>query len=483
MNNKTYRDILDSAAADSLSRTTNLMPKISARLERKPLMTSLRTRPLLALLIAILILFALSGAVYALGRAFGYIPGIGLVDQDAPIQVLAEPVSQEQQGISVTISRVVADSTRTFISYQVDGIPFVENELPACLNTPELRLPDGTSLENQTGSGGTPVLRNGEFLHYATEEVYSPIPGKVSEVTFVLSCTLPQETDAQEWRLLLKLSPAPANFATPVVEAGATYSAFSPVRETPSTLQSETAKPRGSEPTLQKTPANLSMNSGFSLDQVLELPNSYVLIGKFTDAGDLGGPLYMTTSSDSDYMPHIEDANGNPIPFKVRDDLRPDPDWDVAYYFAYEIPRPVTTPLKLTVDQVNLRKHNTAQTKFDTGDNPQAGQEWKLDQPVKLGESEFVVNSIVFLGNGYQFNLSAGTLPAGVAPDIEIVDRTLSPYQFEGISSRVDNSKEKGVYTLTLTTPGLPPTGPLTINWGLEEYIPISGPWSLVWTP
>ena len=71
MNRKPYRDILDSAAADSLSRHTNLWPKISARLERKPLMTSLRARPILALLLALLILFALSSAVYALSRVVG----------------------------------------------------------------------------------------------------------------------------------------------------------------------------------------------------------------------------------------------------------------------------------------------------------------------------------------------------------------------------------------------------------------------------
>ena len=132
MKKKPYRDILDSAAADSLHGHTNLWPNIAARLERKPLMMTLRTRPILALLIAFLILFALSGVVYALGRAFGYIPGIGVVDQSVPIRVLAEPITGKQQGISVTVSKVVADSSRTFISYRVAGIPLGENGFPAC---------------------------------------------------------------------------------------------------------------------------------------------------------------------------------------------------------------------------------------------------------------------------------------------------------------------------------------------------------------
>ena len=95
MNKKTYHDILDSAADDSLSHNTDLWPSVSTRLERKSPMMTLRTRPVAAVLIALLILFALSGVVYALGRAFGYIPGIGIVDQSVPIRVLAEPVLRQ----------------------------------------------------------------------------------------------------------------------------------------------------------------------------------------------------------------------------------------------------------------------------------------------------------------------------------------------------------------------------------------------------
>ena len=160
MNRKPYGDILDFAAADSLSKNTNLWPKISAQLERKPLIMALRTRPILALLIALFILLALSGVAYALGKSLGYIPGVGLVDQSAPIRVLAEPVTVKQQEISLTVSQVVADATRTFINYRVDGIPFVENERPACSSLPEMRLSDGSTLETTGGGEGIPGCEN-----------------------------------------------------------------------------------------------------------------------------------------------------------------------------------------------------------------------------------------------------------------------------------------------------------------------------------
>jgi hypothetical protein len=139
--------------------------------------------------------------------------------------------------------------------------------------------------------------------------------------------------------------------------------------------------------------------------------------------------------------------------------------------------------LTITVDSVNIRKYHTAQIQFDAGDRPQVGQEWNLDQIVELGGSEFVVDSVTFLGNGYTFNLSSGNLPEGVTPDMDIVDRSSSPYPFDNIDSRQVPAGNKVLYTITLTTQSPPPTGNLTVNWGLDEFIPQAGPWSLVWTP
>ena len=182
-------------------------------------------------------------------------------------------------------------------------------------------------------------------------------------------------------------------------------------------------------------------------------------------------------------LPHIEDANGNPVSFKVRQDIRPEPEWNVAYHWAYEIPKPVAAPLTITVDRVNIWKRNTAQFPFDAGEQPQAGQEWGLNQAVRLGSSEFVVESVTFLGNGYRFLLSSENLPAGVTPNIDLVVRSSGPYQFDSIDSRVDNSGNKAIITLTLSTTSPPPAGNLMVTWWLDEDIPQPGPWSLVWTP
>lgn len=452
MNDRTYFKVLDDTAADTISDQIDLMPRISARLERKSLMTTMRARPVVTIIVVLLALLILTTVVYALGRSLGYIPGVGIVEQNSPLRILAKPVTVEQQGISVTVSKVVADSTRTFISYRVDGIPLVENGIPPCITTPELHLPDGSNLENKSGSGGNAIMRNGNFMYYETEDVYSPIPNGSNHVIFVLSCVLPNATGPEYWNLPLDLVPAPAGYATPAVEIAVTAD--------------------GGE---NKT--------GLHLEKALELADSYILIGKFTDGGDLRGPLYMSTASDSDYLPHIEDANGNPVSFKVREDARPDPDWDVAYYWAYEIPKPVTAPLKITVDRVSIRKHSTAQLQFDAGDHPQVNREWKLNQPVEVGGYRFVLDTITFIGNGYVLNLSYENLPESVTFYVNFIDTPSNPFQFDNTSEIENHAGNKVLHTITLTSINPPPTGKLIVEWQLDESIPQPGPWSLIWTP
>src|SRR5512134_162777 len=83
MNDNRMKDVLEKIAHRGIPENTNLWPNISARIERKSPMMTLRTRPLVAILIVFLILLVLSSTAYALGRMLGYIPGIGMVEQTA----------------------------------------------------------------------------------------------------------------------------------------------------------------------------------------------------------------------------------------------------------------------------------------------------------------------------------------------------------------------------------------------------------------
>src|SRR5574340_1016559 len=91
----------------------DLWPRIAAGLnERKSLMQIIRTRPLLIVIAAVIVLLLLTGVAYAIGNVLGYIPGVGFV-QPGSLRILAEPVTQARAGVTVTIEQVVADSERT----------------------------------------------------------------------------------------------------------------------------------------------------------------------------------------------------------------------------------------------------------------------------------------------------------------------------------------------------------------------------------
>jgi hypothetical protein len=165
----------------------------------------------------------------------------------------------------------------------------------------------------------------------------------------------------------------------------------------------------------------------------------------------------------------------------VREDLRPDPNWDVAYYWAYEIPKPVAAPLTITVDRVNIRRDSTAQIQFDAGDQPKAGQEWDLHQTVQVGIYIFTLEKITFIGNGYVLSWSHKQLPQSVSSYVSLVDDPSNPFQFDNQDESETLVGHEVQQTLTLTAQTPPPTGHLTVEWQLEENIPQPGPWSLVW--
>jgi hypothetical protein len=110
---RTYRQVLDSVAGTHIPDDLDLYPRVRARLnQRRTLMQTLRARPALAIALVILALLLLTGAAYAIGRITGYIPGIGLIDQSAPLRVLAEPVMVTRQAITLTVERAVLSADK-----------------------------------------------------------------------------------------------------------------------------------------------------------------------------------------------------------------------------------------------------------------------------------------------------------------------------------------------------------------------------------
>ena len=117
---------------------TDLMHR--ANMKGRHALRSFHLRPVWIALLAVITLLIGSTLIIgpqrvfaAVRQLFGYIPGVGIVEQSSGIRVLAKPVSVKKNGITVTVNQVVADATRTFMAYSVVGIPsWDKSGFPIC---------------------------------------------------------------------------------------------------------------------------------------------------------------------------------------------------------------------------------------------------------------------------------------------------------------------------------------------------------------
>jgi hypothetical protein len=445
-------------------------------------MKLVQARPLAAILIALLTLLIVSGVAYAIGKMTGYIPGVGLVNQSGSLRILAEPVVVVRDGITVAVNQMVADLDRTTLSYVLDGIPIRRNESFMCYASPSLQLPNGSTLELVGGGSGGFGGEVGTLTRFETTVYYPPVPVDVDQITFTLACVLPEGTGPENWQLPLVLIPAPEGFVTPAAEVDATFVGAGPkfdVEPTPTFEVELTAFE--SDPTFPSTPTPVPNGSGLYLERVIELPDSYILVGNFTDAGDLPGS-FLATSSAYDYVPRIEGRDGNPVAFQIRDDIKPAVAWGSVHYWAYEIAKPVDGPITITLDEITTDTSTTVRFDLDTGPNPQTGQMWQLDLPLHLGRYNYVIDSVEMLEDGYIFRFHSGVdVPEGTSFILDIVGSS----QERGPSAAEEDrrSKDRVRYSQSINYLVPPPTGQLTVDLTLTESVPLQGPWTLTWTP
>ena len=389
MNEKRLKDRLENIARRGVPENINLWPNISARVERKLLIMKLRPRPFVTILIALLILLVLSGVVYALGRSLGYIPGIGLVDQSAPIRVLSEPVSQTRDGITVTVNEAVLTSSKTVIVFTVENIPQEhlsrDIAVPGCgmnaADRTKLRLPDGTEMEHLGAESG------GWGVGYKATYSFAPLVADMNEATLVIPCiegaspgTLPEN-----WELSLYFIPArPEITVIPVTE-------LTPVQEASS-----------ADPLV--------------IERTVETDKGYLLVGTFNSNGLPQGAQAMDFST----YPTMTDANGQNVLYDFANSQLEVPAMLPpvgSFPWAFEvIGKQHAWPLTITVSAVAAQyPQEQARFEFEAGTNPQEGQVWTLDQDLQLVNVPVRVLRAYRTADGYGFDFESDTFFHGVS--------------------------------------------------------------------
>lgn len=337
---------------------------------------------------------------------FGYIPGVGIVDQSAPIRVLSEPVTVTRDKISITVTSATLTGDKAHIEYRIFGVPgsaYPDREdVIGCSQQPYLRLPDGAQI-NQINNNFQPVPVNVNKAVFVIPCIFNTLPGKVPE----------------NWQLAISFVPSPPNLTVmPVIELSPSPLAS----QTPGTSALPVNISPTQETTVSDTPVGPIANA-VTVSKVIETSDGYILIGQFQPHLQSGELFQQTGAAE------IRDAGGKKVSYTVPQDIQPDagnPDQGV-YGWAFQFKAAgLAYPLTITFPGVHIvlaDPNATAEFTFDAGPNPQPGQEWTPDQEVQLaGHILKVVWISVDSRNGYSFMFHVD--PKVFKADLQIVGYT-----------------------------------------------------------
>lgn len=400
-------------------------------------------------------------------RWLGYVPEIGFVETGEGLRVLQTPVTQERDGVTITVEQVVADADRTTVVYTVEGLGLQhrpDGEAGVnCAASPLLRsAADGKELFLNGGQG------NGWPSGYRAQLVFPPLAKQEKAVTLLIPClenTSPG-TAPEDWEIHLALQPAPEGFqALPVIEVG------------PTTAATQGPDPAADLPAGRATSAE-AHGVHFQVERLVELEDGYLIQGSLdwqnTEFGLAGFSAYEL---------QVRDAAGHAVLVEPADDapgeLKGDPyaqkrqTWRVR-----TASRQYSSPLTLTLPSVTIDQAVDLSFELDLGANPQPRQTWELDQVLEVEGREVTVKAVSLVSSpdgragtyGLDFSLYAD-------PDQLL---SVSLWDPDNHSARIVSSggfDGRGMIRQSFTYDTLP-TGLHRIQITQAAY-PLHGPWTV----
>lgn len=405
MKHKNPTQVFDEIAQTHLGRDINLSLAIQAKL-RKEHQRKMNTKKLatltITLAIAFGILFSIPSVAQAMRRLFGFLPGIGRVEQSVPLRVLAEPVQSQKGETTLRVEWGVIDSEKTVLLFKVENLPAgTEAGSPQmlCKELPWLRLPDGTIHPGRTESGdfwGSGYSRRMEF---------SPLPATLNQAVLVLPCFEQAAliSGAEAWEMPLRfMDAAPQMTVYPIVDL-------------PTPISVLTALPAS---TLPQDETSLAEQLSLVLEQTVQTDEAVILMGALTTDSDDFRIQYVNSED-----VHLVDGNGKEIPLE-EDPALADPQQgssDGRLPLTYRttgtlVPGQAT----FSVDRVWVGLKESVVFPFDPGANPQPGQKWSLNQSVEIGGTSILIREVTLneTGDGLTFTLD---LPEDVS-ELSLMD-------------------------------------------------------------
>ena len=387
--------------------------------------------------------------VYAeFAKLFGYLPGVGIVDQSTSIRVLAEPVTVTRDEISITVTSATLTGDKTYLDYRIFGVPGSaypdQEDLMGCTTAEYLRLPDGTRIER-------------------IDNDFAPVPAGIDTANFVIPCifnTLPGTTP-ENWEISLHFVPAPPDLTMmPVVE----LSPSPQIRLTPDgSISGPSVAPEANPVTVNK---------------VIETSDGYILIGQFQPQ-TLPGESFQPTD-----MMQITDATGKIISYSypegVSEGINQVENGNSGSGWAAQFKAAgLTYPLTISFSGVLLSPvdpNASTEFTFDAGSDPQPGQEWVLNQDIQLaGHTLKLVSITATSGGGYSFHFETG-------PEVFSASVQILGYAPNGGGGGGPGGLTNGTFNVSLSY-GQLPTGVLTVVLSNLTLIGDPVTWQGQWSP
>jgi hypothetical protein len=431
-----------------------------------------RLRPAWGILLGLALLVVV--AILAIGpqrvaaemkKLFGYIPGFGIVEQNAPLRVLAEPVIVTRAGITVTVSQAFLTKDTTMLTYSWEGVPWSDyphNETsPGCGVSSNLRLPDGTLLASN-GGGGSAQAFTADF---------PPLPAALSQATFVLPCLLDTSPGQapENWALSLRFIPVPASLTLmPVIDV------------TPS------MEPQINTPAATAIPAALPGLYGLRLavDKYIPLADGYYLLGHtdWTDAR-------ITSAAPGEWALKAYDSLGQELAIEPVEEplegLTLGPNQWLYHLYGKNFHAPIT----LRASQMDVTFQPSVRLTLDlrsdgfVGSDAQLGTVWKLaGLPLDLPGLPASVSQVTYMQQGdlkgFQLGITAGPALQGLPLTIES-GLDISGLSEENSAGGSNRDEASGLVLSTILT-NAKITFPLVMSTSTAT---VNGPWETSWNP
>ena len=403
------------------------------------------------------ILMSATAVAAAVQRWFGYVPGFGMVSSGQIRE--AEPVSITQDGFTLRVDKAILSSEKTLVRYSLAGIPAdMQTNTPTCseVNAEQvMRLPDGRQLEVQGFSTSNA---------YEAEAIFAPMPADVNDATLIINCidNTSREQVPQHWEV-------PLHFVT-----ASSALTVMPALEIPPTVASPST-----------TTAHLQ-DGLITLKTIVPIQDGYILSGTIMVTPPAGSKVEIDYSNFLENTT-ITDANGQVLsvstaPGEFTNSMlqSASPEEAANYWDCQVRGKNIQWPLTITVHSLTARGPLLSQAEFqiDVGQNPKAGQVWKLNKDIPLGTKTAHIVSVRRVDgdygglSGYEFTL--------------IYDPTLDFWpEIEGYQSMGGGGRlnDDGTYTRMLVYRDTIPTGSLTAIVNGYELIQLPGPWQATWQP